>query len=188
MTRLPKIFWIICGVLFAAASIAIQYQVKVVMHQRGAGSVDTLGNLKVGQPAPDFTLQDLAGHPVMLSADQGRAVVLMDFWATWCGPCLERLPHVQALADDPALGSKGLVVIAIDERENAGDVRAFLAAHPADLTIALDRWGDVAGRYHVSGLPATFVIGRDGKIAAAIGAEAGDADRQLRQAVDAALQ
>jgi thiol-disulfide isomerase/thioredoxin len=141
----------------------------------------------VSTPAAEFSLKTLDGHDVSLGQFNGHVVVL-DFWATWCGPCLERLPHVQALADDPALGSKGLVVIAIDERENAGDVRAFLAAHPADLTIALDRWGDVAGRYHVSGLPATFVIGRDGKIAAAIGAEAGDADRQLRQAVDAALQ
>jgi hypothetical protein len=87
MTKLSRIFWISAGVLFAAATVAIHYQVKYVMHHREAGSVQTMGHIMVGQPAPDFTLTDLSNHTVTLSAYRGHRVVLMDFWATGCGPC-----------------------------------------------------------------------------------------------------
>lgn len=65
--------WTVAGVLLAAASIAIHYEVKVRMHQH-FGSVNELGHLKVSEPAPDFTLRDLNGHAVTLSLFRGKAV------------------------------------------------------------------------------------------------------------------
>jgi peroxiredoxin len=162
MTRLPKIFWIICGVLFAAASIAIQYQVKVVMHQRGAGSVDTLGNLKVGQPAPDFTLQDLAGHPVMLSADQGRAVVLMDFWATWCGPCRMEMIGLQKLSDKFKGG--GFELLSVNQREAADTVRHFIESRKYSFHVILDAGGVVGDKYGVQAIPTLVLVDKKGVV------------------------
>ena len=86
--------------LFVVASVAIHYEVKVVMNPSQQGVEQTMGNIKVGAQAPDFTIPDLAGHPVALSSYRGQKVVLMDFWATWCGPCKMAMPGLQQLGDE----------------------------------------------------------------------------------------
>ena len=124
--------------------------------------------LAVGSQAPDFTVQDKAGSPVNLADYRGKVVVL-DFWATWCGPCQASLPHTSEVAKQFA--DKGVVVLAVNVWDSKAKFDAWLPLHPeyASLTFVLDptqeQGKDVASLlYHVSGIPTQYVIGKDGKV------------------------
>jgi thiol-disulfide isomerase/thioredoxin/outer membrane lipoprotein-sorting protein len=115
-----------------------------------------------GQPASDFTLETLTdGKPVQLSSLKGR-VVLLDFWATWCGPCRRWLPIVEKAHRDYA--AKGLSVFAVNEREPESKVRAYLGKQKLDLPVLMDRSGAVGSTYRASSIPLTVVVGRDGNV------------------------
>jgi len=159
--KLPKILWPIAGVLFAAASVAIHYQVKVVMHGR-TGSVQQLRNLKVGQAAPEFTLPDPDGKPVTLSSFRGQKAVVLDFWATWCGPCRMAMPDLQALADK--YRGRDLEVLAVDQGESADQVRSFFARREYSLAVLLDQDNVVGNAYGVRGLPTTVLVDKRGVV------------------------
>ena len=116
-----------------------------------------------GKDAVDFTLMTVDGHPITLSALKGN-VVVVDFWATWCPPCRLSLPHLQKLANDPQLSGKGLRVIAVDAREDASTVQKFMTKNNYTFDAPLDAEGKVMDAYAVSGIPATLIIGRDGKV------------------------
>ena len=115
----------------------------------------------VGKPAPPFTLKGVKGSTVSLASYKGK-VVLLDFWATWCGPCRIEMPRVEKLYKE--FGPKGLVVFGIDFAEDPARVRAFLAQNPYAIPILLDVSGDVGRLYRATGIPALVVIGRDGKV------------------------
>jgi thiol-disulfide isomerase/thioredoxin len=115
-----------------------------------------------GQPATDFTLETLAdAKPVRLSELKGR-VVLLDFWATWCGPCRAWLPIVQRAHQRYA--AKGLSVFAVNEREPESKVHAYLDQQKLDLPVLMDRSGNVGSIYRASSIPLTVVVGRDGNV------------------------
>lgn len=108
--------------------------------------------------APDFTLPGLDGRMVTLSALHGQVVVL-DFWASWCWPCQESLPALQALHDRYA--DQGVVVLAINEEEDRETVEAFLGGRYT-FTVLLDEDGSVGTAYGVWGIPHTVVVDRQG--------------------------
>jgi thiol-disulfide isomerase/thioredoxin len=117
-----------------------------------------------GSVAPDFTVQDLAGRPLKLSDFRGKIVVL-DFWSTNCGPCIESRDHLNAVA-----GKFGddVVFLAVDVWDKKADIDAWLPKHPQydKLRFAIDprpAGSDSATLYQAPGVPALFVIGRDGK-------------------------
>jgi thiol-disulfide isomerase/thioredoxin len=115
-----------------------------------------------GQPAGDFTLETLAdSKPVKLSALKGK-VVLLDFWATWCGPCRGWLPIVAKARRQ--FESKGLVVYAVNEREPEDKVREYLEKQKLDIPVLLDLSGTVGSIYRASSIPLTVVVGRDGNV------------------------
>ena len=116
-----------------------------------------------GQAAPDFNLKTLDGKDVKLSALKGK-VVLIDFWATWCPPCVKGLPHVNEIAQKKELTDKGLVVLAVNVQEKAATVQKFMEAKKLSLTVPLDADGKASEAYLVQGIPTTLVVGRDGKI------------------------
>ena len=123
-----------------------------------------IGQMK-GHPAPPFELKTIDDKTVTLQQFKGR-VVLIDYWATWCGPCRDELPHTQKLADDAALAERGLSVLAIDKEETADKVRPFLEKHKYTFTVPMDTDHKFGDAYFMHGLPVTVVIGREGIVKA----------------------
>ena len=121
-------------------------------------------NGAISKPAPDFTLKTIDGKQVQLSAQKGN-VVLVDFWATWCPPCRESLPHVQKVSADEALAKKGLIVFAINDKEDSDTVKKFLADNKYTFTVPMDADQTAVNAYSVTGIPTTVIVGRDGNIA-----------------------
>jgi peroxiredoxin len=126
---------------------------------------------ETGAAAPELVAPDLAGDTLRLSELRGR-VVLLNFWATWCPPCLREMPSMERLYRE--LRATGLEVVAVSldaapgERDDfgiaGGDVAAFAAAHDLTFPILLDPDGVSRQRFGVQGLPTTFLIDRRGRI------------------------
>ncbi|MEQ1564009.1 MAG: TlpA disulfide reductase family protein [Myxococcota bacterium] len=115
-------------------------------------------------PASDFTLRDVNGAETTLSGLKGKVVVL-SFWATWCGPCKEEMPHLQSMYAEMA--DKGLVVlsISIDDARSASKVKPFVMKMGYSFPVLLDRESTVIGAYNPSKtVPYTVVIDRNGEV------------------------
>ncbi len=111
--------------------------------------------------APDFTLQTLDGQEIALSKLKGK-VILLDFWATWCAPCRESIPHLIQLYK--ANQKDGLEVIGMNmDRGDTDTVRHFVKSMDIPYPIAITSQ-DVERSYGVTGLPTTILIDKDGKI------------------------
>jgi peroxiredoxin len=113
--------------------------------------------------APDFTLSDLNGQSVSLNALRGRPV-LLNFWASWCGPCRSEMPYLQELQLDPAWRERSLLILAVNLQESNTVVSKFITDSGFSFTVLLDAKGEVGGLYNVASIPATYIIGKDGII------------------------
>src|SRR5438067_790816 len=113
----------------------------------------------VGSPAPEIVLKDLQGRDVKLSDLRGK-IVLVNFWATWCKPCKEEMPAMQASYDK--LRDKGFVVLAVNELEDTARVAEHIRTHGHTFEVVMDQNNQVANMYGVVGLPASFLIDPQG--------------------------
>src|SRR5205085_11445049 len=86
----------------------------------------------------------------------------LDFWASWCGPCKQSFPWMNAL--QARYADKGLVIVAVNVDAIHDDALKFLRQVPASFKIAYDPKGQVAQQYAIKGMPSSFLIGRDGKV------------------------
>ena len=134
---------------------------KIATEDGEAHSAGTESAL-VGNPAPDFKLDLLDGTPFHLAETKGEIVVL-DFWATWCGPCLQTMPQIERVTDE--FRDKGVRLVAVNLQEGADEIKAMLDRHKLHPTVALDRDGVVADRYAAMAIPQTVIIDREGKVA-----------------------
>jgi peroxiredoxin len=121
-----------------------------------------LASINDRKPAPDFALTDATGAPVALSSYRGR-VVLLDFWATWCTGCKVEIPWYMEF--QTRYGRQGLsaIGVAMDE-EGWQKVKPYLEAHPINYPIVVGV-PDLATPYHITSLPVTLLIDREGRIA-----------------------
>ena len=126
--------------------------------------LEVMGMTKVtGQQAPDFTLSSVDGAPVSLQQYQGK-VIFLNFWATWCIPCREEMPVLEKLHQ--TYQGQGLVILAIDLKESPDQVHAFFEKHALSFPSLIDPNGAVFRAYLVTGMPTTYLVGRDGNILA----------------------
>jgi peroxiredoxin len=112
-------------------------------------------------PAPDFTLASRAGGQLSLADLKGQ-VVMINFWASWCGPCRQEFPALDQIY--AKYKPMGFTIVAINVESEKSDAEKFLAATPASFPILFDPDNAVSGRYGVSAMPTTVLVDRQGRV------------------------
>lgn len=147
--------------------------------EEGGGMPDSLE----GKPAPAFSLELLeGGKAVIPAASTNATVVMLDFWATWCGPCRQALPAVAKVAAD--YKDKGVVFYAVNQQEQPDQIRKFMEKESIACPVALDTAGKVGSAYQVQGIPQTVLIGQDGTVQAVHIGLIPDLEKTLREQLD----
>jgi thiol-disulfide isomerase/thioredoxin/outer membrane lipoprotein-sorting protein len=136
-----------------------------------------------GKPAPDFKLTAIDGSSVSL-ADLKDHVIVLDFWATWCGPCVASIPHIDQINAD--LSDKGLKVFAVNLQEAKPLVQKFIVSKKLTLPVLLDTDGATGKKYLANAIPETVIIGKDGLVKKVFVGFGGD--EPLRTAIDAEMK
>ena len=133
-------------------------------------SVSATAQVKEGDNAPNFTLKNLDGKEISLNQFRGKHV-LINFWATWCGPCKIEMPSLEALYE--RFKDRNFVLLAIsNDMFGANIVKPFVKAHNINFPVLLDQRLKVSNAFGVVSLPTTFMIDPQGKIIGALfGAE-----------------
>ena len=121
----------------------------------------TAAAVKVGDTPPPIDMPDLAGEKVDLRELEGK-VVVVDFWASWCGPCKQEMPALESLHKKYA--EQGLVIVGVNIDNNPKKMNNFLKGAPVGFRIVHDPKIQIAQRYEPSTMPTSYFIGRGGKI------------------------
>jgi thiol-disulfide isomerase/thioredoxin len=150
------------------------------------GAADRPESALVGKPAPDFKLALLDGGEVELSALKGKNLVLLDFWATWCGPCRQVMPALDRVSKDYA--SKGVRYLAVNLREEPAKINAYLKQAGLKLEVPLDKDGKVAASYAVRGIPTMVIVDKEGIVREVHVGASPNLEVELRKALDEILR
>lgn len=131
---------------------------------RGQALRDGLSVAYGNPPAPPLALEDIDGREHRLSDSRGK-VIVVNFWATWCPPCVAEMPAMQRMYD--ALADEGIHVLAVNAGESAEDIRSFVRDFEPALVFPLlrDTNGETFAQWRVLGLPHTFIVDRSGNLA-----------------------
>jgi cytochrome c biogenesis protein CcmG/thiol:disulfide interchange protein DsbE len=116
---------------------------------------------EAGDTAPNFSIVDEHGRTVTRS-DFGGKILALNFWASWCPPCLEELPSMNQFAQE--YGSQGVVVLGISIDKNEKLYKRFLTQMHVAFDTARDPEADISANYGTFQIPETYIIGRDGKV------------------------
>lgn len=144
------------------------------------GDSEGLASVLVGKPAPAFELELLDGGNFQLADQKGQLIVL-DFWASWCGPCLQVMPQVDMVVREFAADNVRLV--SVNQQETPERIRTVLDRLGLKIAVALDREGLVAERYGAITIPQTVIIDREGKVARVFASTSARFDEQFRAAL-----
>ena len=152
---------ILVAAVVVVVTVKVGYDLQSMDVTDGATAFGDSGGPSPGDPAPDFELRDLNGNPVRLTDYEGQ-VVLLDFWATWCGPCIREMPVFIALDEQYADDELKLIGIAVMDTE--AKVRSY--ATEEEIGFALAMGGDEVRQAYggVNAIPQTFLIDRKGTV------------------------
>jgi len=123
------------------------------------GTVSVAQAGTVNAPAPDFTLESRSGTNLRLEDFRGE-VVMLNFWASWCGPCRKEMPLMNGLYEQ--YKDLGFTILAVNVDENRDEAQRFLDAVPVDYPVLYDPESSVSELYEVQAMPTTVMIDRDG--------------------------
>jgi peroxiredoxin len=156
-------------IIFIAAAVIVDQ----ISHQGNSARVTTAaapaskpvsntktGN-KIGELAPDFALKTTDNRDIKLSDYRGKNIIL-NFWASWCGPCRYEMPALQSVHEN--WSKADVVVLAINVQDGFENARSYAKANKLTFTIPVDIPGKVAEQYGARGLPTSFIIDSDGVI------------------------
>lgn len=137
-------------------------ELKLLFREISDADIDPEFLAKLGTEAPGFELKNLEGKSISLASHRGKEIVILDMWATWCGPCVAELPVLTGVADK--YRDKGVVTYAVNQQESKKEVEAFVKENDLTLPVLLDSEGEVGDAYGVQGIPMLVIIGKDGRI------------------------
>ena len=150
-----------------------------------AGAADakdaTLRPWPASQPTPGLQVTRLDGQPWDLASQRGK-VVVVNFWASWCGPCVDELPVLKGLAD-----RDGVAVVGVNYKEPLDTIERFTKDHPLGYPVLRDRTGDAFKRWTPGVMPTTILVDRTGRARWRTVGEIPPDDTTLRAAIDALL-
>jgi thiol-disulfide isomerase/thioredoxin len=141
----------------------------------------TLRPWPAGQATPALQVTGLDGQPWNVAGLRGK-VVVVNFWASWCGPCVDELPVLAGLA-----GRDGVAVVGVNYKEPLDTIERFTKDHPLGYPVLRDRTGDAFKRWTPGVMPTTIVIDRSGRARWRTVGEIPPDDTRLRAAIDALL-
>lgn len=177
--NLRKARWLLPHVVTVLLTLAAELPAQ---SKAAASADDLLKSIGMTKPAlakaPDFTLRDAGGGTVSLSGYRGN-LVLLNFWATWCGPCREEMPSMEQLSRN--FGGQGFTILAVNQKESAAQVTKYMKTHGLNFSAPLDLDGRVNTAYRVYGIPVTYLIDGGGN---AIGMKSGPRDWARRDVVE----
>lgn len=158
-----KWFWIIGLIAIAAALGAIFFLDRIQAPGKQASSSGVGLEGYEGDLTPSFTVKQIDGTPISLSDYKGK-VVLVDFWATWCPPCVESIPHLNEIAT--SYGPKGIAVIGLTVDRDLEPVPKFIKDHEIGYPIGVATPAEIELFGGVSGIPTLIIIDRKQRVVA----------------------
>ena len=144
-----------------AAALAVTLALAAGCGKRGTEGT-AARNAAVGTEAPEFALPDLEGK-IVKSSDLRGKVVILDFWATWCPPCRQEVPHFVALQSK--YGDQGLAIVGLSlDKGGAQDVKPFVEEYKVNYMMLIANDETASSYGGITGIPTTFVIDKNGKV------------------------
>ncbi len=140
---------------------------------------------EVSQPAPDFSLTSLSGSQVSLVEQQGK-VVLLNFWASWCVPCLKEFPFLQQLQQDYA--EQGFIVLAVNVDQDKEEALQWLKTKSVTFTVLFDSDSMVRQSYNVQGMPTSILVDASGQQRSIFKGYKASAQQQYHKAIKRLLK
>jgi peroxiredoxin len=159
MSSAKRLLWTMSLIIFAAFSAWITYRAKALEQEAAR---DGYQSPLLKKPAPDFSLQTLDGRPVTVSEFKGKRLVIVSFWASWCGPCRMEMPVLRGFYEKNQGKAFEVLAISIDQDPRAAE--KFAKEKKLPFPVLLDEGQKVAETYQVKGIPSLFIIDKDGTI------------------------
>ena len=137
-------------------------------------------------PAPDFTLKSLSGKNIKLSEQRGD-VVMINFWASWCGPCLQELPALEHLHQ--RYKDLGFTLLGVNVEQDLKEAKEYLKKVGVTFPILFDVTNQVSDTYAINGMPTTYLVDRDGNLRKLyVGYQPGTSEETYQQEIKALLK